>query len=258
MGDLHSISCSSRGLQSSVWDFHDIEVFNPEMSQFLDSTTPFVSFLESHYSTGYLEDALFKFSSKRRRLLLFADDHNMDGPTYKECLSNYDHFCQRMSMSSCDTMSGESMSTSVTTIIEDSYPLIGIKTPEDAISTPDEELIKYSSPSSNSIQKDSICNHFSSGNENERRKKRKLSTQVAYPFAVIKPGGYEGDATLNEINKKILMPPIRPVMHPVGDFACRPLVVSPDGPGLSGKPVVAMQRIQTQGRGTITIIRTRG
>lgn len=81
--------------------------------------------------------------------------------------------------------------------------------------------------------------------------------KVVYPFALVKPGGVEGDITLNDINERILMPPTRPVRHPVGDFACRPCV-SADGPGLSGKAVVALTRIHTQGRGTITIIRTKG
>lgn len=84
-----------------------------------------------------------------------------------------------------------------------------------------------------------------------------MITRVVYPFALVKPGGVEGDVTLNDINERILMPPTRPVRHPVGDFACRPCV-SPHGPGLSGKAVVALTRIHTQGRGTITIIRTKG
>ncbi|GAA0164026.1 hypothetical protein LIER_19755 [Lithospermum erythrorhizon] len=271
MDDLHSIACSNNRLQSSVWDFHDLDVFNADISQFLENTPPFVSSFETDYSTGYLQDALFTFSSKRRRLLLFDDSDNLEYPT-KDYSENYDHFNQGISISSCDTMSGESLGASMTRIEEDSYPLMSRRTPEESFSAP-EVLIEYSSSSSN--QKDSICNHSindnkelvpcmdpflssSDNNGDERRKKRILSTQVAYPFAVIKPGGYEGDVTLNEINEKILMPPTRPVRHPVGDFACRPLVVSPDGPGLSGKAVVALRRIQTQGRGTITIIRTRG
>lgn len=79
---------------------------------------------------------------------------------------------------------------------------------------------------------------------------------VVYPFGVVKPGGREEDVTLNDINKRILMPSARPVRHPVGVFACRPSV-SAHGPGLSGKAVVAFTKIQTLGRGTITIIRTK-
>lgn len=94
--------------------------------------------------------------------------------------------------------------------------------------------------------------------DEKRGKKRMINKKVAYPFTLVKPGGKEGDVTLNDINRRILMTPNRPVRHPVGDFACRPLISSADGPGLSGKAVVALTRIHTQGRGTITIVRTRG
>lgn len=97
------------------------------------------------------------------------------------------------------------------------------------------------------------------GEEEEWKVKRRrvIKRRVVYPFAVVKPGGSEEDVTLNDINERILMPPTRPVRHPVGDFACRPCV-SAQGPGLSGKAVVALTKIHTQGRGTITIIRTKG
>lgn len=94
------------------------------------------------------------------------------------------------------------------------------------------------------------------GDNEKKRKKKVITTRVVYPFAVVKPGGIEGDMTLNDINERISMTPTRPVRHPVGDFACRP-VASPHGHGLSGKAVVALTKIQTQGRGTITIIRTK-
>ncbi|XP_043695940.1 uncharacterized protein LOC122646449 isoform X3 [Telopea speciosissima] len=84
-----------------------------------------------------------------------------------------------------------------------------------------------------------------------------LIKKVVYPFDMVKPGSIEGDVTLEDINKRILMRPTRPVRHPVGDFACRPCVTA-DGLGLSGKVVVALTRIRTRGRGTVTIIRTRG
>lgn len=93
--------------------------------------------------------------------------------------------------------------------------------------------------------------------ESWRGKKKKEAMGVVYPFAVVKPGGLEGDVTLEDINARILMRPARPVRHPVGEFAGGPCV-SADGPGLSGKAVVSLTRIHTKGRGTITIIRTRG
>ncbi|RZR99456.1 hypothetical protein BHM03_00029027 [Ensete ventricosum] len=93
----------------------------------------------------------------------------------------------------------------------------------------------------------------------ERRqcKKSKAKTSVAYPFAVVKPGGAEGHVTLDDINARLLRRPRRPVRHPVGEYAYGPCV-SPDGLGLSGKAVASLTRIQTRGRGTITIIRTKG
>ncbi|XP_042499542.1 uncharacterized protein LOC122077753 isoform X4 [Macadamia integrifolia] len=81
--------------------------------------------------------------------------------------------------------------------------------------------------------------------------------KVAYPFDMVKPGGIEGDVTLEDINERMLMRPTRPVRHPVGDLACRPVAMA-GGLGLSGKAVVALTRIRTRGRGTVTIIRTRG
>ena len=94
-------------------------------------------------------------------------------------------------------------------------------------------------------------------NKRKKKKKQKKKKKIVYPFAVLKPVGLEGDVTLADINQRILMRPTRPVKHPVGEFAFGPRV-SANGPGLSGKPVVGLTRIHTPGRGTITIIRTRG
>ncbi|KAL0865042.1 hypothetical protein Bca101_044160 [Brassica carinata] len=77
--------------------------------------------------------------------------------------------------------------------------------------------------------------------------------RVVYPFGVVKPGGREEDITLNDINKRILMPSARPVRHPVGAFACRPCL-SAHGPGLSGKAVVAFTKIQTSGRAGLRLL----
>ncbi|XP_074561665.1 protein XRI1-like [Curcuma longa] len=90
------------------------------------------------------------------------------------------------------------------------------------------------------------------------RRGRSEKKSMAYPFAVVKPSGMDGGVTLDDINAQLLKRPRRPVRHPVGEFAAGPRVVSPAGPGLSGKAVVSLTRIQTQGRGTITIIRTKG
>ncbi|KAL5721976.1 hypothetical protein ACHQM5_005551 [Ranunculus cassubicifolius] len=80
--------------------------------------------------------------------------------------------------------------------------------------------------------------------------------KVAYPFDLVKPGGIKGDVTLNEINERLMMRPKRSIRHPVGEFACNPCVLT-TGLGPSGKAVVAITRIHTQGRGTVTIVKTR-
>lgn len=89
-------------------------------------------------------------------------------------------------------------------------------------------------------------------------KRSKVPTPaVVCPFALLKPDGLDGGATLADINARLLMRPARPVRHPVGEFACAPRV-SADQPGISGKAVSSFTRLHTPGRGTITIIRTRG
>ncbi|KAG8050039.1 hypothetical protein GUJ93_ZPchr0009g312 [Zizania palustris] len=98
----------------------------------------------------------------------------------------------------------------------------------------------------------------------QSRKRRREATaaegetcSVVCPFALLKPDGLDGGATLADINARILTRPARPVRHPVGEFACAPRA-SADKPGLSGKAVSGFIRLHTPGRGTITIIRTRG
>ncbi|KAL5206301.1 hypothetical protein ABZP36_034510 [Zizania latifolia] len=99
----------------------------------------------------------------------------------------------------------------------------------------------------------------------QSRKRRRETTaaasgsacRVVCPFELLKPDGLDGGATLADINARILTRPARPVRHPVGEFACAPRV-SADKPGLSGKTVSGFTRLHTPGRGTITIIRTRG
>ncbi|KAH8500504.1 hypothetical protein H0E87_015666 [Populus deltoides] len=239
-------------------------------------TLPFFSSLESDFSTGYLEDALLEFNepSKRRRLLLFAstdhDDQSEKSNHLPESNWNEENFDDWELMSenfSCMSHitgfrgpSDELVSTSVSNTSDEANVISEITTPGEKISAP--ETLDYSSSSSykdlaatNSIFEKENSPHSTDDHENKRRKR--VATRVVYPFALVKPGGVEGDMTINDINERILMPPTRPVRHPVGDFACRPCV-SADGPGLSGKAVVALTRIHTQGRGTITIIRTKG
>ncbi|KAG7597040.1 hypothetical protein ISN44_As06g014510 [Arabidopsis suecica] len=176
-------------------------------------------------STGYLEDALIEFSgrSKRRRLSFNGAE---DKPNY-----DIDHSQNHWGLS-------ENYSCTSSQFADES--------PNSSINICSEE--KSSIFSKNSFE---LSSSTSKKNDYDEKKR------VVYPFGVVKPGGREEDVTLNDINKRILMPPARPVRHPVGDFACRPCV-SADGPGLSGKTVVAFTKIQTLGRGTITIIRTKG
>ncbi|KAL0757529.1 hypothetical protein Bca101_095197 [Brassica carinata] len=173
-------------------------------------------------STGYLEDALIEFSvkSKRRRLSFNAEDK----PT-----NHFDNHQNNWGMS-------ETYSCTSSQFADES---------------PNSSINICSEASNHS--KHSFEPSTSNSKENLYDKKKR----VVYPFGVVKPGGREEDVTLNDINKRILMPSARPVRHPVGAFACRPCL-SAHGPGLSGKAVVAFTKIHTLGKGTITIIRTKG
>ncbi|XP_073147967.1 uncharacterized protein [Henckelia pumila] len=262
MGDLSSIAFRSSFHSSSLgFDFHNLQVFNAEMFQFNDEMeissingawTPPSAEAADFSTTGYLEDVLFEFNCKRRRLFLFAHDEHqnqdslIDHNSTMDCCENFDSMSQ---ITKCDTISD--MRTPEETVSE-TYDCLSSSLKEslmDSQCTPDKE---------------NLCNirgpivSYAGGiyNDPKKRSKRALAKVVMCPFALVKPGGFEGNVTLNDINKRILMPPTRTVRHPVGEFAARPSV-SPEGPGLSGKAVVSFTKIQTLGRGTITIIRTR-
>lgn len=83
----------------------------------------------------------------------------------------------------------------------------------------------------------------------------KLVTPVAYPFTLLKPCGVQGDVTLNDINQRILMPQSRLRHH--GKYYDTALQ-SASSPAFSGKAVVALTKIHTEGKGSITIMRTKG
>ncbi|EOA24650.1 hypothetical protein CARUB_v10017922mg [Capsella rubella] len=236
-----------------TWDIHNLgSLFKPDFN--LD-TCGFMNGSPEHIfrspdmdysdvSTGYLEDALIESGerSKRRRLLFedpsksFNDnDSQNDWGLHDEsysCLNS--HFVTPL-VNTDERKGGNSyFEETVSTAYE---------SPDTCVSS-DKIYVREKSPTEPSS---SNC-----GNKNKR-----LITNIVYPFGLVKPGGRENDVTLNDINERILMAPSRPVRHPVGDFASRPYV-SGRGPGLSGKAVVALTKIQTQGRGTITIIRTKG
>lgn len=82
----------------------------------------------------------------------------------------------------------------------------------------------------------------------------KVASSVAYPFAFIKPCGFQGDVTLKDINQRICTPP--PTKSKESDED--PSVSFPTS-AFSGKPVVGKTKIRTEGgKGSITIMRTKG
>ncbi|XP_054775767.1 protein XRI1-like isoform X2 [Prosopis cineraria] len=266
--ELHSLPYSTPPSRtfisgSSLWDYHSLGLLNADkMSLVMDEIAPcFSSPLDlSDFSSGYLEDALLEFTdhSKRRRLLPCLDHEPASKTTFDidldkqpaenlYCMNQIESIGEFSDVDECGR-------TCMSRINEEAKILAGTETPEEitvsASESPDSSSSSYNkNPLASKPKHDTIA-------ERDKGKKRVI-TRVAYPFALVKPGGREGDVTLNDINERILMRPTRPVRHPVGDFACRPCV-SAEGPGLSGKEVVALTRIHTQGRGTITIIRTKG
>ncbi|WOH13238.1 hypothetical protein DCAR_0832747 [Daucus carota subsp. sativus] len=281
MDELHSIANYNGYCNSSfAWEFHNLGVLNADMSHSLVCIPPFISSSESDVSTGYLQDALFEFSSSKRRRTNFDQSFRIESCWKENCTEDYPDSFNLLSQineihsnisgksmkNSSSSASGKNNSDERETVLTDD-----IKEAEEAISAFQGSLdsssssqTKYSLNKNNNVHSLSLhketlysLHGMSTSPGDDIEKKRKVTTRVVYPFAVVKPGGTEGDMTLNDINERLLMPPTRPVRHPVGEFACRP-VASANGPGLSGKAVVALTRIQTRGSGTITIIRTRG
>lgn len=85
---------------------------------------------------------------------------------------------------------------------------------------------------------------------------RVKATPVAYPFNLVKPYSAHGDVTLNDINQRIKSPSPRPTRRQ----SARDIQKSPahSGSGLSGKAVVECIKLHTEGKGSITIMKTRG
>ncbi|XP_030511964.1 uncharacterized protein LOC115726289 isoform X2 [Rhodamnia argentea] len=273
MGNSNSPHCSSLG-----WDLHNLGVLNADMSLVMGSTPPYFSDLDSDHdlSTGYLEDALLEFGdrSKRRRLSFCGEDRAAKEFDDDRALGYWNSTCGwgidenyngASEITSFTRLSVDEMASSRSRASEDTNFFPEVKTQEDVVSSLDSSspfkesssLTKSGSDKEVRFTLDAIPSSGGCGGEKVRSQERVVLRRVVYPFAVVKPGGADGDVTLNDINERLLMPPTRPVRHPVGDFACRPCV-SPHGPGLSGKAVVALTRLHTQGRGTITIIRTKG
>lgn len=227
-------------------------VSHADMSMVMETIQPFFS-TPGHptASTGYLQDALIEWNkfSKRRRL---SFDNNDGSSSSENIMEDFD--CLREIMDT-SRVPDDGLQTSLSSNSRDR------KLAEEAIS---------SSETTNSSSSCDMDDLFKIGDtllaseppsspegDDIQGRRKKFGNGVVYPFAVVKPGGFDGDVTLNDINKRMHMPPTRPVKHPVGDFACRPCI-SPNGPGISGKFVVSFTKIQTRGSGTITIVRTRG
>ncbi|CAI8617676.1 unnamed protein product [Vicia faba] len=283
MNHLHSLPYTTNNLLYGL-DYHNnLGLVNSDnnMSIIMDGSATSFSTQESYFSTGYLEDALVEFgeSSKRRRLLPYTDtDDEQSKSTITTtsiddfdksfwnfnsiwnqpvenfyCMDQIERICGfsdehisplRSRMNEQQNIVGEDTKTTQETISASESP--------NSSSSSYKELLPKTSK-----DKDTPLGSSSSSEETMRKKRVLRSTRVVYPFALVKPGGEEDEVTLSDINERMLMAPTRPVRHPVGDFACRPCV-SATGPGLSGKAVVALTRIHTQGRrGTITIIRTK-
>ncbi|KAM0935861.1 putative protein XRI1 [Dioscorea sansibarensis] len=83
----------------------------------------------------------------------------------------------------------------------------------------------------------------------------KLTTSIAYPFALIKPCGVQGDITLKDINQRIHAPPPSKSKNTKDEDSSMSYPTST----FSGKPVVVKTKIRTDGgKGSITIMRTKG
>ncbi|KAK9118118.1 hypothetical protein Scep_016211 [Stephania cephalantha] len=275
---------SSYSSSSLDWNLHDLELLKAaDISMAMEPTMSSFSPSDSDLSTGYLQDVLnieWRSPCKRRKLSQQSHDDDQimsidyvlqnywawdctSNPTVDfgiDCLGNLNNMISAQPDENLNYSSMSSVSDEENTLPE-------TKAPEEAVSASETSNNSTNSASSckelfktnSNISKQSLISRNPLSTSGDRcRRRKKLGKGVVYPFAVVKPGGFEGDVTLDDINERILMPPTRPVRHPVGDFACHPWVSSPNGPGLSGKAVVAFTRIQTQGRGTITIIRTRG
>uniref|UniRef100_A0A1J3DKT4 Protein XRI1 n=1 Tax=Noccaea caerulescens TaxID=107243 RepID=A0A1J3DKT4_NOCCA len=237
-----------------TWDLHNLgSLFKPDFNLdacgFMNGSpeqtyrSPELNY--SDVSTGYLEDALIESCERsKRRRLLFEDPSKSFNDSYSQSQNDWGlHESYRCLNSHF-----------VTPHVKTDERKSGISSFEEPITTAYESPDTSVSSERNYVRENSPTEPSSS---NICKKNKRLITRLVYPFGLVKPGGREEDVTLNDINERILMAPSRPVRHPVGDFASRPCV-STQGPGLSGKAVVALTRIQTQGRGTVTIIRTKG
>nr|XP_017222101.1 PREDICTED: uncharacterized protein LOC108198834 isoform X1 [Daucus carota subsp. sativus] len=90
MDELHSIANYNGYCNSSfAWEFHNLGVLNADMSHSLVCIPPFISSSESDVSTGYLQDALFEFSSSKRRRTNFDQSFRIESCWKENCTEDY-------------------------------------------------------------------------------------------------------------------------------------------------------------------------
>ncbi|KAK6912326.1 hypothetical protein RJ641_021927 [Dillenia turbinata] len=237
-------TCMEDNKNNWEWNIQSfVGVFNSEedssMSLDLDALVESSALLE-HTSTGYLEDAIADWTirRKRRRLLPFNNTNQLNNHNNSrneaDLISNYTNY---VDMDANIILAGNDGSPKSTVSMR-SKPSVNWQgeAEMDIMLSKDVQLEKATA----------VAECFS------RAKKK-----IAYPFDVVKPGGFKGDVTLDDINRRMLKRPTKPVRHPVGEFATNQTTFA-SGLGMSGKTVVALTKIQTPGRGTITIIRTKG
>lgn len=89
--------------------------------------------------------------------------------------------------------------------------------------------------------------------EKRRGAKKAKAKALLYPFALVKPCGVQGDVTLTDINRRIGSS-LGGIPHIKECSSSQAMHVS----AFTGKPVVSRTKVQTEGNGSIVVIRTRG
>ena len=93
-------------------------------------------------------------------------------------------------------------------------------------------------------------NLTSEAKQNSLHVKESSNPVLAYPFEMVKPSRIQGDVTLQDINQRVKM------LTATNDSSTKQANTTMMPPA-SGKSVVGLTRIHTEGKGTITILRTR-
>jgi hypothetical protein len=194
------------------------------------------SWFESDTSSGYLEDAIIGWD-------IWCKQHNL--PSYsqdqkkKQCLVDHDqeHLIPTFSSKAAQ-------------LLQD-HKNFSTRNLSSSQNHANEAAVKHDSPQKSCASQES--------DENNASILRGHWKKIAYPFELVKPGGVEGETTIKDINQQMMMSPSKPIPHPVAvQDSVIHQCISNSGYGISGKKVAALTRIQTRGRGSITIIRTKG